>query len=177
MDAIELANSTGNSRIDECLRAFITLIEAVFPRRMPDAQGEFFGYERGGMPAPDGWNGPGTKKFINAVSMAAGALVAIQSDHTVVRRADCASMYRAYVHDEWSDFVEQVCALRTPQAGYAIPADDDARRRLHGLCAQMPAFENHVLNRCKDYLLAQLSGADSAQRLWAIQQLAAIHYP
>jgi len=34
LDAMHLAHSTGDGRIDECLRAFITIIEAVFPQRI-----------------------------------------------------------------------------------------------------------------------------------------------
>ena len=34
MDAIQLVHSTGNERIDECLSAVITIIEALFPQRI-----------------------------------------------------------------------------------------------------------------------------------------------
>jgi hypothetical protein len=298
MVTIQLANPTGNSRVDECLRAYIALIEAIFPRRMrayyllgsyadntavptsdvdlfvvskesldsaehglyghiahqcsllagilfqsgvvdeahlgglpdlaisrlfvfgddigdripplqpsdsarkalssavhvlcelhdqppplavplpyPDPEGEFFGYERNGMPAPGGWNGPGTKKLINAVSMAAGALVAIQSGQAVMRRSDCVAMYRIQVGDVWSDFVEQVCAFRTPDTGYAMPVDGDQRKRLRRLCAEMPAFENHFFRNYREYLLAQVDSLDDVQKRWAVEQLAAVKFP
>jgi hypothetical protein len=147
------------------------------PLTYPDPEGAFFGYERNGLPAPGGWNGPGTKKLINAVSMVAGALVAIQSDHPVLCRADCVTMYRTYVGDHWSDFVEQVCSLRTPQRGYAIPNDSDERQRLRRLCAQMPAFTNHFLDRYKEHVLVQLNSATEVQVRWAAQELTSVRYP
>jgi Nucleotidyltransferase domain len=147
------------------------------PLTYPDPEGEFFGYERNGMPAPGGWNGPGTKKLINAVSMAAGALVAIQCGQAVMRRSDCVAMYRSQVGDVWSDFVEQVCAFRTPETGYAMPVDGDQRKRLRRFCAEMPAFENHFLQRYGEYLLAQLDSRDDVQKRWAVEQLAAVKLP
>jgi Nucleotidyltransferase domain len=147
------------------------------PLDYPDPQGEFYGFEREGMPAPRGWSGPGTKKLINAVSMVAGALVAIQSDHAVLCRADCVTMYRTYVGDHWSDFVEQVCSLRTPQSGYAIPKDSDERQRLRRLCAQIPAFTNHFLDRYKEHVLVQLNSATEVQVRWAAQELTSVRYP
>ena len=146
------------------------------PLTYPDPEGEFFGYERSGMPAPGGWKGPGTKKLINAVSMAASAHVAIQSGQAVVRRSDCVDMYRSHVDDAWSDFIEQVCAFRTPETGYAMPVDDDRRKQLRRLCAEMPAFENHFLQRYREYLLAQLNSPDDVQKRWAVEQLAAVKF-
>jgi hypothetical protein len=146
------------------------------PLTYPDPEGEFFGYERNGMPAPGGWNGPGTKKLINAVSMAAGALVAIHSGQAVVRRSDCVTMYRIHVGDVWSDFIELVCAFRTPETGYAMPVDGDNRKRLRRLCAEMPAFENQFFKQYREYLLAQLDSLDDVQKRWAVEQLAAVKF-
>ena len=65
---------------------------------------------------------------------------------------------------------------RTPEMGYAMPVEDDKRRRLRGLCAEMPAFENHFLQRYREYLLAQLDSPDDVQKRWAVEQLAVVKF-
>jgi len=147
------------------------------PLAAPEPQGEFYGFERDGLPAVAGRQGSGTKKLVNAISMAAGALVTMQTGQPVVGRGEVVARYRADVHDEWTLFVEAVCALRSPVSGYALPAEQEERRRLRALCARVPTFGNAFLLRCGDFLVQQLASADHQQRLWAIQSFARVHYP
>ena len=147
------------------------------PLTPPEPQGEFYGFERDGMPTVAGRQGGGTKKLVNAISMAAGALVTIETGQRVAGRGKVVARYKADVHDEWTLFVEAVCALRSPVSGYALPEEQEERRRLRALCARVPAFGNAFLLRCRDFLIQQLVSADHQQRLWAIQTLARVHYP
>jgi hypothetical protein len=149
----------------------------VLPLTYPDPHGEFYGYERQGMPVPEGWEGPGTKKLVNAVSMAAGALVTITTGQPVTCRRECVPLYRTLLHDQWTDFVTEVCALRSPQQGYALPTEATARQRLRHLCAQIPAFGAHFLLQVRAYLLRQLDSADAAHRAWAEEHLALVRDP
>jgi hypothetical protein len=147
------------------------------PLAYPDPEGEFYGFERDGMPAPRGWSGPGTKKLINAVSMVAGAVVAMQTEHVALSRAESLPLYRRYVGDDWMGFVEQVCALRTPQRGYAMPTDRTDRHRLRQLCAQTPAFMNHFLALYKAHVLVHLHSETEVDIQWAAQALTEVGYP
>lgn len=147
------------------------------PLAWPEPQGEFYGFERDGLPAVTGRHGGGTKKLVNAISMAAGTLATIETGHPVAGRGKVVARYKADVHDEWTPFVEAVCALRSPVSGYALPEEQEERRRLRALCALVPAFGNAFLLRCRDFLIQQLASADHQQRHWAIQTLARVHYP
>ena len=142
------------------------------PLAYPDPQGEFYGFERDGMPAPWGWSGPGTKKLINAVSM-----VAMQTEHVALSRAESLPLYRRYVGDQWLGFVEQICALRTPQRGNAMPTDRTDRDQLRLLCAQMPAFMNHFLALYKAHVLVHLHSGTEVDIRWAAQALTEVRYP
>jgi hypothetical protein len=60
---------------------------------------------------------------------------------------------------------------------YQLPTSVKARRQFRRLCAQMPAFENHFLARCRESVLNDLRHPEEAIQQLALYRLKRIVYP
>jgi len=139
-----------------------------YPR--PDE--EFYGYDQQQLP-PGNEPRHNIKKLVTSVCWTATVLTAWYAGKMVTGKYASTRMYREYVGDEWSSFIEDMYRLGNRRWHYLVPEDQDERRKLRQLCAQTLAFEQHYLNHYKDYLLHELQCAGERGRL-AEQRLAQI---
>ncbi|GCE07022.1 hypothetical protein KDAU_43510 [Dictyobacter aurantiacus] len=86
-------------------------------------------------------------------------------------------MYRDFVHDEWTSFLEEMYEYGSKRWSYLVPGEQEDRSRLRHLCARTLAFENHYLERYRVYLTQQLRSHDPDAALAATRQLQIIIYP
>jgi predicted nucleotidyltransferase len=127
-----------------------------FPLDYPDAEGEFYGYDRTEMRPVEGVSSFGIKDMIVSAGLIATAIIARKAGQYVAGKSDCAPLYRAHVNDAWAGFVEEITASGRNAWGYLVPDDPGERRRLRELCREMRAFENHFLTLYKEHLPAEL---------------------
>ena len=141
------------------------------PLDYPDPADEFYGYARRLTRLPDGRDVAGTRDLMRAVGWMATALVAYQAGQYVATKRDCASMYREYIGDQWSDLLDELALWVRGDWQYRIPADPEERARLRAICAHTLGFENHFLMVYCDYALAELRSDDPTGRQKAIEIL------
>jgi hypothetical protein len=60
---------------------------------------------------------------------------------------------------------------------YELPKSQKARRQFRRLCAQMLAFENHYLARCRESVLSDLKHPEDAIKQMVLYRLKRIAYP
>jgi hypothetical protein len=141
------------------------------PMDYPDPADEFYGYARRLTHLPDGQLAQGTRDLMRSVGWMATALVAYQVRQYVTTKRDCASMYREYIGDQWSDLLDELAVWVRGDWQYRIPADPEERSRLRAICARTLGFENHFLRVYRDYALAELRSADPTGRQMTIEIL------
>ena len=66
--------------------------------------------------------------------------------------------YPEYIGGPGRAFVEDVDRTCRVELRYLVPEDHAARRRRRDLCGAMPAFENHMLDQHRTFVLDDLSG-------------------
>ncbi|HKT39984.1 MAG TPA: hypothetical protein VJR48_16545 [Ktedonobacterales bacterium] len=141
------------------------------PLDYPDPADEFYGYARRLTRLPDGHTVAGTRDLMRAVGWMATALVAYQAGQYIATKRACASMYREYIGDQWSDLLDELAVWVRGDWQYRIPADPEERSRLRAICARTLGFENHFLRVYRDYALAELRSADPTGRQMTIEIL------
>ena len=148
-----------------------------YPLGYPDPAGEFLGYDARTLP-PRGGPAHNVKSLVATVCWIASVLAAVESGHMARTKAEGARLYREDVGGEWAGFVEDVYRLGKERWGYLVPEGPDERARLRDLCARTLDFENHYLDRYRDYLLREARGAERAGRLLAVERLGSwVRYP
>lgn len=135
----------------------------------PQATGEFYGYDQQILP-PGNEQRHNIKKLVTSVCWMATVLVAWDAGRTVEGKCASVQMYKEYVHDSWTAFVEEMYECGNRQWHYLVPTNPEERQRLRELCAQTLAFEQYYLERYKGYLLTQLQ-KDDQHKLLAVQHL------
>jgi Nucleotidyltransferase domain len=170
--------------VDEEFGQYVGLLTAlrgwpatmIYPLQYPDAQGEFFGYERQGNRVAD-WKWaeddyqPGTRTLVDSVATAALLLVQMHARQLILSKHEIVSRYRADVNDVWAPFVGDIYTKCRTQWQYLIPKSTADRRNLRDLCRKTLAFENHVLETCRTYLLRRLASGEAAQARPALHAL------
>lgn len=145
------------------------------PLAPPDPDGEFLGYERFGI-----FTGydvkPGLRTLINAATLAATALVGLQSDAMCDSKSGAVAAYQRSANDEWSQLVETLYTRCKGDWHYQIPKDAADRHALQALCIQFNAFENYVLSTLRPYILVQLNSDDVSARQWAVDVLKTVDF-
>jgi len=141
------------------------------PLTYPDADGEFFGYERDGLRGLHGWSGSGTKALLGGLTLAATTLVAIQAGVGVASRRESVLAYSALVGGEWSAFLLEVYARCRGEWGYLIPESSADRAQLREMCRRVVAFENHYVSVSREYLCRQVAQGGNAQLAELLAQL------
>ena len=143
--------------------------QAVSALSYPQATGAFYGYDQHLLP-PGNEKKHNIKKLVTAVCWAATVLVAWDTGRTVEGKCASVQMYKEYVHDQWTSFIEEMYERGNRQWHYLVPQEPAERQRLRELCAQTLAFEQYYLSRYKQYLLAELH-RDNAHMLATVQHL------
>lgn len=148
-----------------------------YPLTYPDPEGEFYGYDAIHIPE---WYPPGTqrgvKELVTTATRIARAQLALQAGRYAGSKGGSAAAYGEYLHDAWSDLPQTLYEQGKLRWGYAIPTAAEDRRVLQSLCARMLSFENDLLARYRDELLALLRSGDAGARAHAREQLRAVHY-
>ncbi|GCE21261.1 hypothetical protein [Dictyobacter kobayashii] len=142
------------------------------PLAYPDPEGEFYGYDQALMP-PQNERRRNIKKFVTNMCWIATLLIAWKAGKEVEGKQASIQLYRQYVNDEWSDFVEEVYSWGNQRWHYLIPEQPEERRRLRKLCQQALAFEQHYLDLYVRYLQAEIASVGPGARA-AAQKLAQI---
>jgi hypothetical protein len=107
----------------------------------------------------------------------ATCLVMMQVGQRVGSKRESVLAYQKYIGDEWTKFVQQVYVQCKEAWHYKLPRSVKARRQFHHLCAQMLAFENHFLERCRELVLSDLMHSEEAIKQMALYRLKRIAYP
>ncbi len=141
----------------------------VFPLSYPQSEGEFYGYDQQLLP-PKNTQHHNIKKLVTGVCWAATVLIAWHAGKTVSGKRASIEMYREYIHDEWTEFIEEMYELGNRQWHYLVPLAHEKRRHLRELCAQVVVFENHYLSHYQAYLQAELQQSEE-RKLAAMRQL------
>lgn len=147
-----------------------------FPLDYPDPEGEFYGYDRRWMRAPDGSSHDVTKELVLSTVCAATALIALKAGQYVRHKSECAQQYRRWINDEWTAVVEAIYEQCRNQWAYLVPSAPTDRQHLRCLCERGLAFENHFLALYKEYLLAELRHTEEFRQLYAVKRLGQIIY-
>jgi hypothetical protein len=148
-----------------------------YPLDYPDPAGAFYGYDALRLSNRYSPDGRGLKDLVAGVTWAATALLALRAGRYVVGKAEAMRQYQAAIGDEWSDIIAEIYALCRLRWAYLVPTDPAERWRLRHLCQRVLAFENHYFAVYRDYLLAELRGADPAGRLFAARRCGEVLYP
>ncbi len=112
---------------------------------------EFFGYDQQRLP-PGDVERHNIKKLVTSICWIATVLIAWRANKMVTGKYASTYMYRQYVGDEWTSFVEDMYELGNRKWHYLVPDEPDERCTLRRLCAQTLAFEQHYLDQYRDYL-------------------------
>ena len=131
----------------------------VYPLDYPDAADALYGYARYPLTARDGTAHLTTRGSVRTVLAGAMALLAWKARRYVTHKAELAAAYREHVGGSWADFVDAVDRTSRVELGYLVPEDRARRERLRALCREMPAFENHILEQHKAFVLEEIGRA------------------
>lgn len=145
-----------------------------FPLAYPEADDEFYGYTKRLFTLPDGTIMPCTRNIVRTTGWAATALLAYQRGQYVVRKRDCARLYRETIGDEWALLLDSINVFCREKWQYLLPAGATERQHLQAICQQILRFEQHFLNIYRLYLLEQLRSTSQEHvqhALWTQQQI------
>ena len=147
-----------------------------YPLSYPDAEGEFYGYDRRQMRLLDGTIVHCTKDLVLSAVCTATARIALEAGQYVVSKRDCVPFYRRWIDDEWTDHIAAIYETCRNQWAYLLPQDNAQRQHLRALCERQLAFENDFLVRYRGYLLQELQHPDDAIKHHAVARLARLRY-
>ena len=143
-----------------------------YPLDFPEPTDMFFGY--GKNPIEDKAD---TKLLVAIAGQIAAALVTQKAKIYVPTKGACLNLYREYINDEWTDFIEQVYKVCRNQWEYQIPEEPNQRKELQNICQRTLDFENHFLAVYQNYLLTELKSKDATAQLKAIKKAGEVIYP
>ena len=83
----------------------------IFPLDYPDAQAEFYGYDRQTIPCADGIDRPSSKWLVSTVGWIATAMVALKTGQYIGSKGEAVEQYKTSINDEWTTLIEQVYEL------------------------------------------------------------------
>jgi len=141
------------------------------PLAFPDPHDPFYGYAARMMPLADGSEIPTTRNLIRVTGWIATARLAYEAQHYVVRKRDCVSSYRQFISDAWTSLLEQLDERCRSAWRYRIPATPAEEAELRTILTNTLAFENHYLQRYRQFLLTELTGDDRQAQQDALRML------
>ncbi len=145
-----------------------------YPLAYPDPSAEFLGYDRCKIRLADGSKVASTRDLIRSVGWAATALIAWKAGRYVARTRDVHQIYGETVDQERAPLLEDIYYLCRERWHYRMPEAPRERARLCGICQRTLGLENAFLGQYREYLLAELRGADEMghhQALWVLSRL------
>ena len=148
-----------------------------FPLDYPDPNGRFYGYDGWSLAIPGDMEQAGTKMLVVIVGRIATAIVALQSGAYVGTKGDSVTLYRKHIHDQWTDFVEQVYEACKVRWQYRIPTNTNDQEQLRALCQRALGFENHFFALYRSYLLDALHTSQPEDQLRAVERFGQMIYP
>lgn len=147
-----------------------------YPLTYPDSKSEFYGYERKRISE---WYpseiDQGTKEFVTGVLRTATAMIALKAGQYVGSKRDSVRLYREYVHDEWTDYIEMLYQKGKREWGYLIPTAYADQCLLRSLCQHTLEFENYYFSLYRAYLLDLLQSTDD-DKIFALERLTQVVY-
>ena len=161
----------------ESLRVIRSAKVLIFPLQHPDAQAEFYGYERQMIPGSDGVERPSSKWLVATVGWIATALIAYRTKQYVGSKGKAAQLYKTQINDKWATLVEQVYEQCRNHWNYLIPDEEVERQILRSLCRDTLEFSNQYLSVYHDFVLRELCEGTPKQQLLAVKSLAQVIYP
>jgi predicted nucleotidyltransferase len=150
----------------------------VWPLAYPDADGEFYGYERYGMfqgHGADEMYTSGARTIVNCATMIASARLTHAGQRVPSKRA-CVELFQALAPGETATWLTSLYATFKARWRYQIPDDPAQRAELRALCAPMLAFENDFLAFARPLTEAALTASDSYGAPYARDRLAWVAY-
>ena len=159
------------------LRVIRSARTLVFPLQQPNAQAEFYGYDRQTIPGADGIDCPSSKWLVATVGWIATALVAHQRGQYAGSKREAVQLYKTQINDQWTTLVDQVYEQCRNRWNYLIPDGDAERQILRSLCQSALEFSNHYLMVYRDFALRELCEGSPAHQLLTVKNLAQVIYP
>ena len=147
-----------------------------YPLTYPDPRGEFYGYDARMLRLPNGQEVHCTRDLIRLVGWSATAMIAFKAGRYVARKSECHKVYQACFDDEWGQLLQDIYELCRGKWNYLIPHDLKERKQLRAICERTLGFENHFLQVYKEFIHAELRGADMNGVLQALSVLRHIMY-
>jgi hypothetical protein len=143
------------------------------PLAFPEPAGPLRGYDRRQVRVGGVARSVGTKDLVSNTLAIASALTLRAAGRYVGegRKADIPREYRRQIGDEWVGLVEAVferCRLRW---GYGVPGGAAERAELRALCEGVLGFENHFIDRYREFLAQELRHDDPAVARRAAQAM------
>ncbi len=147
-----------------------------YPLTYPHAGDRFYGYTKKRIAAwyPAGIE-QGTKELITGVTRTATALLALRAQQYVGTKSASIRLYRDYIADEWTEYLETLYRKGKSEWQYAVPDHPADQQLLRELCQHTLAFENQYFQHYRTYLLDLLQGTDD-ERLFAAERLTQVVY-
>ena len=139
----------------------------VFPR----SEAPLYGYAERRVRLADGREIHTTRNLVRVMGWIATARIAHEAGQYVVRKRDCAVIYRQAIHDEWTSLLEQIDQQCLTAWQYRVPDEPGQQAELRALLARTLAFENHFLDRYRDFLVSELGSGDSQAQRIAVERL------
>ena len=145
--------------------------QAHLPLEFPNSNGLFFGYDDRLAQSGDGQDVRGIKNMMRASGWAATGLIAYLAGKYVTNKAECVRLYRAHIGDEWTSHIEALYETCRNKWAYCVPASLDDRDCLRKICERNLAFENHILNVYRTFLVGELTCGDIERQKEALDYL------
>lgn len=136
------------------------------PLDYPDADGEFFGYDRDTLP-PDGRPAHNVKAMVSCACWIATMTVGIQTGQMIAYTSESIRAYQSAIADEWTPLLTDIYATARQRWHYLVPHDPADSAHLRTLCRQMLSLERHYLDLYAAHLhsLKPASNPDAALML------------
>jgi dTDP-4-amino-4,6-dideoxygalactose transaminase len=97
-------------------------------------------------------------------------LLAWQAEKMVPGKKASVALYKTYIHDEWTTFIEEMYLWGNSKWHYLIPQTSEEQQHLRNLCMQALKFENYYMHQYELYLHKELC-QEGARKAIATQRL------
>jgi hypothetical protein len=146
------------------------------PIAYPDPADPFYGYASRPIALADGTVIPTTRDLIRVTGWIATARIAYQAQQYVVRKRECATLYRQTIDDEWAPLLERIERCCRVAWHYRIPATSQEQAELSAIGEHVLAFENHFLALYQQFLVSELAHPDPDVQRTALEALGRTWY-
>jgi predicted nucleotidyltransferase len=92
-----------------------------------------------------------SKPILSLIGWMCTGMIAIKGRRRVGKKSDVSRMYKKYVNDEWTPFVEKAYKLIREVLQYELPANKQNGKELRSLCLNLIKFEQHFMQEYENY--------------------------